>query len=177
MRAIIGMGHFLKFERLFIALFLAFLAVPASAPTNVYMYRGDETNITLGPGYYNIIAYGAQGGQSTYDPGSLGAEMDGQFNFATAVNLVLLVGGSGYTGYYAGGGGGGSFVVNGTTPLVIAGGGSGAGVGAGGNGLTGTSGGSSSGQGGSNGLGGGGGGPAGLPGYYGGGGGGGYSGN
>jgi hypothetical protein len=172
------MGHLIKFQRLFIALFLVFLAVRASAQTNVYLYSGAETNITLGPGYYNITAYGAQGGQSTYDPGSLGAEMEGQFNFATAVNLVLLVGGSGYTGYYAGGGGGGSFVVNGTTPLVIAGGGSGAGIGAGGNGLTGTSGGSSSGQGGSNGLGGGGGGPAsGLPGYYGGGGGGGYTGN
>jgi hypothetical protein len=110
----------------------------ASAQTTIFDYTGTETTFTLGPGTYDITAYGAQGGQFNNNyyysgGGSLGAEMKARFSFATAVNLTLLVGGVGgggrgdYNICGGGGGGGGSFVVNGSTPLVIAGGGGGAG--------------------------------------------------
>src|SRR5271155_877075 len=94
-----------------------------SAQTNIYLYTGSETNITLQPGTYIITAYGAPGGRAEnfFGRGGLGAEMSGEFNFSASTNLTLLVGG-----------GGGSFVVEGSTPLVIAGGG-GAFGGAGGN--------------------------------------------
>ncbi len=77
-------------------------------------------------------------------PAALGGEVGGQFNFATAVSLTLLVGGmGGNSQYYCGGGGGGSFVVNGNTPLVVAGGGGGGGTESGGTGGTGGGGGGS----------------------------------
>lgn len=105
-----------------------------SAQTNIYLFSGSETNITLPPGTYIITAYGAPGGYETRRgihgyPG-FGAEMSAEFNFSTATNLTLLVGGHGgnYGGNYGGGGGGGgSFVAEGSTPLVIAGGGGGGG--------------------------------------------------
>jgi hypothetical protein len=111
-----------------VALHLGVLAV--SAQTNIYLYTGYETNITLPAGTYNITAYGAQGGSSDLTAVGLGAEMEGQFSFAGVTTLTLLVGGGGgNTGYgylnWGAGGGGGSFVVNGSTPLVIAGGGGG----------------------------------------------------
>ena len=144
-----------------IAIILQLGILAASAQTNIYLFTGYETNITLPAGTYNITAYGAQGG-SGYNSGGLGAEMSGEFSFSTNTALILLVGGS---GSYAGGGGG-SFVVNGSTPLVIAGGGGGAySTLAGGSGLTGTGGGGIGGTGGGGGIG------------AGGGGGGGYSGN
>lgn len=137
-----------------------------SLQTNVFLYSGAETNITLGPGTYDITAYGASGGSAaTFGSGGLGAELEGIFNFTTATTLTILVGGSGTNsgnnqGYFGGGGGGGgSFVVNGTTPLLIAGGGGGGGDFNGGSpGLTGTSGGNggdTGGTGGTNGNGGG----------------------
>jgi hypothetical protein len=134
------------------------------AQTNIYLFTGYETNITLAAGTYNITAFGAQGGGGD---GGLGAEMEGQFSFSTNTVLILLVGGGGGYDGSGGGGGGGSFVVNGSTPLVIAGGGGGGYLNdyAGGSGLTGTSGGGNGGTGGSGGIG------------AGGGGGGGYSGN
>jgi hypothetical protein len=120
----------------------------ASAQTTIFNYTGTETTFTLGPGIYNITAYGAQGGSGSarvlgVNQGGLGAEMEGQFRFTAPTTLTLLVGGSGISlvnGYGGGGGGGGSFVVTGSNPLVIAGGGGG-GSGPGGSGLTGTSGG------------------------------------
>jgi hypothetical protein len=98
-----------------------------SAQTNIYLYSGTETNITLNPGTYIITAYGAPGGGNLYGGGvgGYGAEMSGEFNFSTSTNLTLLVGGGGVDS----GGGGGSFVVEGSTPLVIAGGGGGLGEG------------------------------------------------
>lgn len=160
--------------------------LPISGRTNIYLFTGSETNITLPPGTYDITAYGAQGG-SSYVSGGLGAEMEAQFNFATSTTLTLLVGGGGGTGTavsLGAGGGGGSFVVKGSTPLVVAGGGGGAGCSynsAGFAGLSGSSGGDGQGwSGGSGGLGGtnGNGGGAGGGGTYGGGGGGGgYSGD
>jgi hypothetical protein len=108
---------------------------------NQYLFTGSEINITLNPGAYNITACGAQGGSGTEYSGGLGTEMEAQFNYATATNLTLMVGGSGGSGD-GGGGGGGSFVVNGSTPLLIAGGGGGGGgyYGNGGSGNTGTNG-------------------------------------
>lgn len=154
-------------------------AVPVgSAQTNIYLFSGSQTNITLDPGLYEITAYGAQGGSQLLFgySGGLGAEMKARFRFLAPTTLTLLVGGSGggpLSG--GGGGGGGSFVVNGSSPLLIAAGGGGAGESNGGNGNTGTSGGEGvggtpgGGAGGTNGSGGGAGdaGP-----YYGGGGGG-----
>jgi hypothetical protein len=112
-----------------VVLQLGVLAV--SAQTNIYLFSGSETNITLNPGTYIITAYGAPGAGH-----GLGAEMSGEFNFATATTLTLLVGGGGGYGYGdvgGGGGGGGSFVVESNAPLVIAGGGGGGGM-SGGNG-------------------------------------------
>lgn len=117
-----------------VAVTLLFGVLASSAQTGRYVYKGYEQTITLGPGIYDINAYGAQGGSDQYsgEGGGLGAEMEGQFSFTTVTTLILLVGGVG--GYATDaefgtgpGGGGGSFVVDGSTPLVIAGGGGGAG--------------------------------------------------
>jgi len=118
-----------------VALQLGMLA--GSAQTNIYLFTGSETNITLPPGTYIITAYGAAGGLSSKHvypySGGLGAEMGAEFNFSSPTDLTLLVGGlggygqpaNGQTLIVAGGGGGGSFVVEGSTPLVVAGGGGG----------------------------------------------------
>ena len=114
-----------------IAVILQMGLLAGSAQTNIYLFSGSETNITLPPGTYIITAYGAPGGGDTnYGGGGLGAKMSGQFNFSTSTTLTLLVGGGASSldtngNYYEYGGGGGSFVVNGSTPMVIAGGGGG----------------------------------------------------
>src|SRR5580692_6455460 len=51
-----------------------------SAQTNIYLFSGAETNITLPPGTYIITAYGAPGGGDGRV--GLGAEMSGEFNFS-----------------------------------------------------------------------------------------------
>ncbi len=169
-----------------VAVILLFGPLASFAQTGDYLFSGSETNITLNPGTYDIIAYGAQGGNSTNDSfvGGLGVETEAEFNFTNATTLTLLVGGAGGGGAL---GGGGSFVVNGATSMVVAGGGAGAGYqGNGGTGVIQTNGASGGGPyggvGGSGGGGGGGGGTQsgggalGGPGGFGGGGGGGYSG-
>jgi hypothetical protein len=105
----------------------------AMAQTYTYAYSGSEQALTLPAGTYDITAYGAAGGNSFLVNGGLGAEMEAQFDFPTAVDLAILVGGSGGFGgdQDAGGGGGGSsfvsFDVNGNVaPVIIAGGGGGA---------------------------------------------------
>jgi hypothetical protein len=113
---------------LFTALLTLLMPRTASAQITNFYYTGTETTITLGPGTYDITAFGAAGGGFQYGyNGGLGAEMKARFNFATAVNLTILVGSSGGNGVACGGGGGGggSFILNGSTPLVIAGGGGG----------------------------------------------------
>ena len=123
-----------------------------SAQTNLYLFSGSETNITLLPGTYIITAYGTPGG-TFGGVGGLGAEMSGEFNFSTSTTLTLSV--HRRTGV-GNSGGGGSFVVEGNTPLVIAGGGGGSGdVGdEGGNGTISTNGGYGSGADGTGGAGG-----------------------
>ncbi len=119
-----------------IAVVLQLGVLAGSAQTNIYLFSGSETNITLPPGTYIITAYGAAGAYPSliFAPlgglGGSGAEMSAEFNFLTSTNLTLLVGGGGggfYTDTVHNGGGGGSFVVEGSTPLVIAGGGGGGG--------------------------------------------------
>ncbi len=132
------------------AAFLLFRVFAASAQTGDYQYSGSLQTITLGPGTYDITAYGAHGGNGNGPfslqiyGGGLGAEMSGEFSFSGLTTLTLLVGSADDYGVEpnergGGGGGGGSFVVNGSTPLVVAGGG-GNGI-LGGPGLTTTSGG------------------------------------
>src|SRR5271154_6159669 len=80
-----------------VALVLQFGVLAGSAQTGQYLFTGSETTITLDPGIYDIAAYGAQGGSSSIGGfiGSLGAEMEGEFDFTTLTTLTLLVGGAG----------------------------------------------------------------------------------
>jgi hypothetical protein len=111
----------LMIRGLSMAVVLQFALLAGSAQTNIYLFTGSETNITLIPGTYIITAYGAPA------TGGLGAEMSAEFNFSASTTLTLLVGGGAVKGGAAisGYGGGGSFVVAGSTPLVIGGGGGG----------------------------------------------------
>jgi hypothetical protein len=113
------------------------LAVSASEPAAHaqrvnFTYTGKLVTWTVPKtGTYQILAYGAQGGNITRTGtgGGLGAEIGGDFILAAGEILQIAVGGAGMPDVGAGGGGGGSFVVGpGNTPLVIAGGGGGAGV-------------------------------------------------
>ena len=150
----------------------AFLALAASAPAARaqrvnFTYTGKLVTFTVPEtGSYQILAFGAQGGNGTYagpiGVGGLGAEVGGHFTLTAGEILQIAVGGAGgdHSGGGGGGGGGGSFVVGpDNTPLVIAGGGgggggSGSGPLPGGGGLTGPNGGGQ--FGGTNGSGGGG---------------------
>jgi hypothetical protein len=124
-----------------------------------FTYTGSLVTYTVPKtGLYQIIAFGAQGGNShSFSGGSgaggLGAEIGGNFSLTAGEILQIAVGGIGVsapsTRLAGGGGGGGSFVVaQGNTPLVIAGGGGGGGefdgngIVPGGGGLTGPDGGS-----------------------------------
>ena len=93
---------------------------------------------------YNIKAYGAQGGSTSYSgghSGGRGAYIEGDFNLNKGQKIYILVGQRGESAEYTAGGGGGTFVVtspNQTTSdiLVVAGGGGGGGN-SGGNGYPG----------------------------------------
>ena len=52
-----------------IAVILQLGMMAASAQTNLYLFSGTETNITLPPGTYIITACGAPGGGNTNDGG------------------------------------------------------------------------------------------------------------
>ena len=81
---------------------------------------------------YEIVAFGASGGNvSGYSPGK-GALISGEFELDAGTVLYVLVGQQGASGPYTAGGGGGTFVTVGSDflssePLIIAGGGGGAG--------------------------------------------------
>jgi hypothetical protein len=90
-------------------------------------------------GIYQIVAFGAQGGDghggsasggSETAAGGRGADVGGNFNLTAREVLQIAVGGMGASEFlFAGGGGGGSFVVGpGNAPLVVAGGGGAAGA-------------------------------------------------
>ena len=121
---------------------------------------------------YQILAFGAQGGDSAFAPvggtGGRGAEIGGDFSLTAGETLQIAVGGAGMSSNDGdGAGGGGTFVIGpGTAPLVIAGGGGGGGISApqgvpGQGGLTGPDGGGGGSIGGKGGTGGNGGGGAG----------------
>jgi hypothetical protein len=125
------------FTRWLRALFATFLTIliQGTASAQTFAYSGSETNITLNPGTYDIMAFGAAGGWVTIGGkpgpgGGYGAEMEAEFNFTGVTTLTILVGSLGAnTAFCGAGGGGGSFVVDGSTPLIIAGGGGGGGWG------------------------------------------------
>lgn len=128
------------------AVLATLIAQSTSAQGTNFEFTGGEVTYTLGPGTYDITAYGAKGGFSTIlsHPGGLGAEMEAVFSFTSPTTLTIMVGGAGGDGPGSprgpGGGGGGTFVVSGSTPLIVAGGGGGGGYdntyGYGGPGLT-----------------------------------------
>ena len=104
---------------------------PVQAAPVVFDYTGSLVTSTVpASGLYQILAFGAQGGNlelnpGVITPGGLGAEIGGDFSLIAGEILSVAVGGRGKDG--AGAGGGGSFVVGpGNVPLVIAGGGGGA---------------------------------------------------
>jgi hypothetical protein len=100
-----------------------------------FNYSGSIVSYTVQTtGIYDIVAFGAQGGQTGLAIGGLGAEMGGEMSLTAGDNLEILAGGAGQNGGSASGGGG-SFVVlvggpddpsNTPVPLVVAGGGGGA---------------------------------------------------
>jgi hypothetical protein len=122
---------------------LAGAALAAHAQRIAFAYTGSLATFTVPiTGSYQILAFGAQGGDSVAGqspgPGGLGAEIGGEFSLTAGEILQIAVGGAGMpvsvvffgsnVGFTGGGGGGGSFVVGpGNTPLVIAGGGGGGG--------------------------------------------------
>src|SRR6202047_3634406 len=115
----------------------AFLGLTASgavahATLFDFTYSGSLVDFTVPTSdTYQILAFGAQGGNSQsftdgIGAGGRGAEIGGDFSLTAGETLQIAVGGAGGGGSFpgnGGGGGGGSFVVGpGNTPLVIAGG-------------------------------------------------------
>jgi hypothetical protein len=100
---------------------------PARAVPFDFTYTGSLITFTVPTtDNYQILAFGAQGGDSI-GTGGRGAEIGGDFSLTAGESLQIAVGGAGTPGE-AGGGGGGTFVIGfGNTPLVIAGGGGGGG--------------------------------------------------
>jgi len=121
---------------------LMLMALAASEPAAhaqqfIFAYTGNLVTFTVPiKGTYQIIAFGAQGGESiagqSPGAGGRGAEIGGEFSLTAGESLQIAVGGAGMAGsvtFTGGGGGGGSFVVSpGNTPLVIASGGGGGGT-------------------------------------------------
>lgn len=120
--------------------------IAASAAPTVFSYTGALQTYTVATtGHYEIVAFGAQGGDMPGNgPGGLGAQIGGDFLLTAGTTLNIVVGG---VGGLRSGGGGGSFIYTLANDLLIAaGGGGGAGPGAGGGGgLDTTSGGGGSG--------------------------------
>ena len=98
-----------------------------------FTYTGSIVTWTVPiSGYYDVTAYGAQGGgfstqtmnsPTIYVPGGRGAAVGGRFLLNQGEVLSILAGGTG--GFFSGGGGGTFVAVSSTTPLVVAGGGGG----------------------------------------------------
>ena len=109
--------------------------------TNTFNYTDLIETVTVGTsGYYDITAYGAQGGgDGEGQGGGFGAMASGDIYLQAGAQLEIVVGGAGGSSTNGpAGGGGGSFVIETHSPapidLVIAGGGGGEGVGANGTG-------------------------------------------
>jgi Glycine rich protein len=119
----------LKRTYLILALASACL-VPGTALADTFSLTGSVQQFTAPTaGEYDIVAYGASGGNSVGYAGGLGAEIGGDFSLMAGEILDIYVGGAGQNkAIGSGGGGGGTFVVVDSTnaPLAIAGGGGGA---------------------------------------------------
>jgi hypothetical protein len=133
-----------KLIKLLLALW-AILLLPtmAQAATVTFDYTGGVQSFTAqSAGNYQILAYGAQGGNALYccndylaniinRYGGNGAEMGGNVFLSAGTTLDIYVGGAGankFQGSGAGGGGGTFVVIQGSAnPFVVAGGGGGAG--------------------------------------------------
>jgi hypothetical protein len=113
------------------ALALMALAAPAAADTVPFVDTtpGSTTFTAPEAGVYDILAFGAQGGNSGGD-GGLGAEVGGDFKLTAGEVLSIVVGvdGNGPQEFgFTGNGGGGTLVLTSTgTALLVAGGGGGA---------------------------------------------------
>jgi hypothetical protein len=113
------------------ALALMALAAPAAADTVPFVDTtpGSTTFTAPEAGVYDILAFGAQGGNSGGD-GGLGAEVGGDFRLTAGEVLSIVVGvdGNGPQEFgFTGNGGGGTLVLTSTgTALLVAGGGGGA---------------------------------------------------
>ena len=121
-----------------------------------YSYTGSVQTATItNAGIYDIVAYGARGGNSSQygTSGGLGAREGGDVTLTAGEKLRVVVGGHGRDFEYTGGGGGGTSVFGSTdggahyTLLVAAGGGGGAYKNNGGAGTVGASGGGGGGHG------------------------------
>jgi hypothetical protein len=112
------------------ALALMALAAPAAADTVPFVDTtpGSTTFTAPEAGVYDILAFGAQGGNSGGD-GGLGAEVGGDFKLTAGEVLSIVVGvdGNGPQEFgFTGNGGGGTLVLTSTgTALLVAGGGEG----------------------------------------------------
>lgn len=107
-------------------------AISTISGSQPFTYSGSIVNwqVPAGVTSIDIEAWGAQGGSSTQNGGTiaggLGARMKGTFSVTPLQTLKILVGGQGVTGNQ-GGGGGGTFITDASNnPLCIAGGGGGA---------------------------------------------------
>jgi hypothetical protein len=70
-----------------LAVLVAFL-LPRAASAQTFVTTGSLQPVTLGPGIYDITAFGAQGGDEGGGfGGGLGAEMEAQFDFTAPVTL------------------------------------------------------------------------------------------
>ena len=122
--------------------FLAIAACGGRASATTFTFTGSVQTFTAPTsGVYDILAYGAQGGnqgsvcggsdsQPCYSGGP-GAEAGGDFHLMAGQSLSVIAGGVGGSGSFGAGGGGGSFVFTGSgataIAFVVAGGGGGAG--------------------------------------------------
>lgn len=107
------------------------LLVSAAAWADTISYtgvNGPQLYTITTSGLYRVVAAGAQGGNSAFRTGGLGAVIGGDYHFNAGELLTLYIGQSGTAGtLYGGGGGGGTFLTwNAGSPLIVAGGGGGA---------------------------------------------------
>jgi hypothetical protein len=79
-------------------------SIAGAAPIFDFTYTGSLVTFTVpATGNYQILAFGAQGGNS--EPmGGLGAEIGGTFSLTADVILQIAVGGAGRSGFGGGGG-------------------------------------------------------------------------
>ena len=108
---------------------IAAFSVPGFATTTFSETGGEQQFVIPTTGIYEILAYGASGGDGNGTVGGLGAEVGGDYLFSAGTTLDIYVGQAGAGGSSGGGGGGGTFLVldsSTSTPFLIAGGGGGA---------------------------------------------------